>query len=143
MIIAIDFDGTIADHRYPDLGSPVPGAIDWMQRWVNAGAKIILWTMRSDGNDGPTLTGAVEYLHRQGVELWSINDNPDQHTWTDSPKALANLYIDDRAFGCPLRENPRAGGAPIVDWAKVGPAVWQQLNKRSWDGVRKRRQGTW
>ena len=124
MIIAIDFDGTIVDHRYPGLGLPVPGAIDWMKRFVNAGAKIILWTMRSDGKDGPTLTAAVEYLQRQGVELWSINGNPEQLDWTDSPKAYADLYIDDRSFGCPRRENPRAGGSPFVDWEEVGPAVW-------------------
>jgi len=46
MIIAIDFDGTIVDHRYPDVGEPCPGSFEWMRKFQAAGAKLILWTMR-------------------------------------------------------------------------------------------------
>ena len=49
MFIAIDFDGTIVDHRFPEIGKPVPGAFEWMKKFKEAGAKLILWTMRSDG----------------------------------------------------------------------------------------------
>ena len=56
MFIAVDFDGTIAEHDYPDIGLAVPGAFKWMREWQDAGAKLMLWTMRSDTEgDGPTL----------------------------------------------------------------------------------------
>nr|WP_082839948.1 hypothetical protein [Gemmata sp. SH-PL17]AMV25538.1 hypothetical protein VT84_14160 [Gemmata sp. SH-PL17] len=134
MIIAIDFDGTIAEHEFPDIGAPVPGAFEWMKRWQDAGAKLILWTMRSDGRsadgsreNGPVLTEAVEFCRRNGVEFYGVNGNPGQASWTQSPKAYAHVYVDDAAFGCPLRESRKAGNRPMVDWSVVGPAIHAML----------------
>lgn len=125
MIIAIDFDGTITDHRYPDLGRPVPGAFEWMKRFQAAGATLILWTMRSDGPDGPLLTEADDFCRENGVIFKHVNENPQ--AWTTSPKVLAHAYIDDSAIGCPLKENPRMCGRPIVDWDIVGPLVMAMI----------------
>lgn len=125
MYIAVDFDGTIADHRYPDIGKAVPGAFHWLTRWQEAGAGLILWTMRSDGPDGPTLTEAIEFCMSHGIKFDHVNEHPV--TWTTSAKAYAHIYIDDAAFGCPLRENPRMGGRPFVDWDVVGPAVLSRI----------------
>lgn len=130
MIICVDFDGTIVDHKFPELGEPVPGAFQWLRKFQEAGVKLILWTMRSDGSQsGPVLTDAVELCRKNGVEFFGINANPNQGTWTTSPKAYAHVYIDDAAYGCPLRQNPRMGGRPFVDWDKVGPAIMNQLNE--------------
>jgi len=127
-VIAVDFDGTIVDHCYPWIGEPVPGAFLWLKKFQQAGAKLILWTMRSDNdNDGPTLTDAVEFCESQGIEFLGVNENPTQGSWTTSPKAYANLYIDDAAFGVPLRDNPRMGGRDFVDWGKVGPMVMKLI----------------
>lgn len=127
-VIAIDFDGTLAEHRYPDIGAEVPGAFAWLRQYQAAGVKLILWTMRSDGpRQGPTLTDAVKWCRKRGVEFWGVNSNPEQHGWTTSPKAYAPLYIDDAAFGCPLRGSARAGGRDMVDWDVVGPAVAEML----------------
>lgn len=125
MYIAIDFDGTIVDHRFPDVGKPVPGAFSWMKEFQELGAKLILWTMRSDGaGDGlNTLSDSVMFCRKNGVEFYGINENPSQKTWSNSPKAYAHVYIDDMAAGCPLKENPRSGGRPYVDWSIVGPQV--------------------
>lgn len=130
-IIAVDFDGTIVDHQYPDVGREVPGAIHWLKQFQKAGAKLILWTMRSDGRpDGSTpLADAVQFCHEHGIEFWGVNTNPGQESWTGSPKAYAHLYIDDAAFGCPLIENPRMGGRPYVNWAEIGPTVFMWLEK--------------
>ena len=132
--IAIDFDGTIVDHRFPDIGDPVPGAIHWMKEFQELGATLYLWTMRSDGQengDGEVLTAAVEYCRKAGIEFVAVNDNPAQKSWTGSPKLYANLYIDDAAYGCPLRANPRSGGRPFVDWEIVGPAVAEMIRNHS------------
>jgi hypothetical protein len=125
MVIAVDFDGTIADHVFPEVGKPVPGAFEWMKRLQEAGAKLILWTMRNDDRaDGAKpLSDAVEFCRKNGIEFYCVNCNPEQHIWTRSPKCEAHLYIDDAAFGCPVIENPRKGGRPMVNWEIVGPAV--------------------
>ena len=124
--IAVDFDGTIVDHRFPDIGSPVPGALEWLRAFKEAGATLILWTMRSDGQEsGDVLTQAVEFCRSNGVEFDFANEHPQD--WTTSPKAYAHVYIDDAAFGCPLRKNPRCGGRPFVDWDVVGPSVMEMI----------------
>jgi hypothetical protein len=130
MIIAIDFDGTIVDHVFPDIGKPVPGAFEWMKQFQEAGAKLILFTMRSDGEVyGNVLTQAVEFCRSNGIEFFGINKNPEQNSWTDSPKAYAHIYIDDAAFGCPLKENPRMSGRSYVDWDIVGKEVLKIIQK--------------
>lgn len=130
MKIAIDFDGTIVDHRFPRIGSVVPGSIYWIKQFQAHGAKVILYTMRSDGlPDGNFLTDAVDFCRDNGIYFFGINMDPEQGGWTSSNKCYANLYIDDAAFGCPLRENPRMGGSPMVDWDIVGPQVVEKINK--------------
>jgi len=123
MYICIDFDGTVVDHRYPYVGDPVPQAVDWLRRWVELGAKLILFTMRSDDAEGEEyLRDAVQYFEKNNIELFGINRNPDQDSWTKSPKAYGQIYIDDAAFGCPLTSIPNFN-RPCVDWRQVGPAV--------------------
>lgn len=133
MIVCVDFDGTIVDHCFPEMGEPVPGAIKWLKRLNAYGVKIILFTMRSDSDMFKTaLTDAVEYLEQNGVVLFAVNKNPNQTSWTTSPKAYANLYIDDSAFGCPLIQ-PKGFKRPCVDWSKVGPQVEHMFLSRHWD----------
>ena len=129
MYICIDFDGTIVDHRFPEIGPPVPGALDWMKKFQEAGAKLILFTMRSDtGRGGNSLTRAVRYLEENGIKLYGVNKNPSQVVWTSSPKAYGQLYIDDAAFGCPLIQ-PEDFKRPCVDWDIVGPAVVKKIEE--------------
>ena len=128
MYICIDFDGTIVDHRFPDIGSPVPGALEWMKKFQEAGAKLILFTMRSDGGQlGDVLSIAVNYLEKNGISLYGVNKNPTQIHWTNSPKAYGQIYIDDSAFGCPLFQ-PDGFQRPCVDWEVVGPGVLEKLD---------------
>lgn len=121
-IIAVDFDGTIVEHKYPKIGDPVPYAIASLRRFVKAGAKLILWTMRG----GERLAEAVAYCEKAGIEFWSINSNPEQTAWTDSPKCYAHIYIDDAAMGCPLIAHP-SGDSMVVDWKKVSAIVMKHL----------------
>lgn len=115
MYIAIDFDGTIVEHEYPDIGGRNPGALETMRDLIAQGHKLILFTMRS----GYPLQDAVKYLKANGIELYGINENPDQQSWTRSPKAYANLYIDDAALGCPLRDSLKGLDRQMVDWKEV------------------------
>lgn len=118
MIIAIDFDGTCVTHDYPNVGKNI-GAGEVLKKLVENGHRLILWTMRS----GKELQDAVDWFYAQGFpsgwELYGINTNPDQHIWTSSPKAYAQLYIDDAALGCPLIYDETVSHRPFVDWDAV------------------------
>lgn len=122
MIVAVDFDGTLVEHMYPQIGAEVEEAFDWLKRFHEAGVRLILWTMRSQR----TLFDAVDYCEERGVEFWGININPEQKSWSTSPKAYAHLYIDDAAVGVPLKV--RAGSRrATVDWTLAGPMMWEAL----------------
>jgi hypothetical protein len=131
MYMCVDFDGTVVDHRYPDIGEPVPGAINWLQRLQRNGAKIILFTMRSNRPGGlDLLRDAVLYMESNGIKLFGVNRNPDQDSWTSSPKVYGDVYVDDAAFGCPLIQ-VKGFARSCVDWKKVGPQLEHMLLSRS------------
>lgn len=113
MIIAVDFDGTCVTHEYPKVGRFI-GAEPVLKELVDAGHKLILWTMRSD----EPLFDAVQWFAEREIPLFGVNSNPEQSTWTKSPKAYAQLYIDDAALGIPLCEGLN-GERPFVNWEKV------------------------
>ena len=114
MKIAIDFDGTCVDHRYPDIGPDVPGAVETMKRLKIDGHQLYLFTMRS----GKELEDAVMWLVDKGIILSGVQNDPGQINWTDSPKCYAELYIDDLAYGCPLIR-PEGFEKECVDWSGV------------------------
>lgn len=58
------------------------------------------------------------WFETNGIEVWSYNLNPEQSSWSESPKCYAHLYIDDAALGCPLIY-PESGDRPYVDWQQV------------------------
>ena len=125
MIIAVDFDGTCVEHEYPTIGENVPGAVSVLRALVANGHQIILWTMRDEGY----LRDAEYWFECHGIPLFGVNRNPEQH-WSASPKAYANLYIDDAAVGCPLMPG-RVGDRPMVDWALLLPI----LDARAWGEI--------
>lgn len=132
-IIAVDFDGTITLHEFPKIGPACPGVFKWLKEFQRLGARLILWTMRSDGpdEDRRVLSEAVAFCKENGVEFWGVNSNPQQHSWTCSSKQYAHLYIDDAAFGCPLVKPEESYRRPYVDWDVVGPAVVEYI--KAWN----------
>ncbi len=119
MVIAIDFDGTLCEHAFPDIGQEVPGAFNVLKELQDIGHTLILWTMRSDGGrHGPVLTDAIAWCKARGIEFNSVNVNPGQVSWTASPKAYAAIYIDDAALGCPLRPAFKTE-RPMACWTKI------------------------
>ena len=106
MIIAVDFDGTIVEHRYPAIGPELPFAIDTLKYLCAQRHKLILWTVR----EGELLDEAVAYCRRRGLEFYAVNKNYPEEKPTHegySRKLQADLFIDDRNLG----------GLP--DWGKI------------------------
>lgn len=130
LFIAIDFDGTVVSHEFPKVGNDI-GAVSALKALVAKGHKLILFTMRSDkkkveskdynihSKGGKYLTDAVNWFKKNDIPLYGIQSNPTQSKWTDSPKAYAQVYIDDAALGCPLKHDAAISKRPFVDWEKV------------------------
>jgi hypothetical protein len=97
MIIAVDFDGTIVEQDYPNIGREIPFAIIALRKLMEQGHRLILWTCRS----GKELNDAIEFCKSKGVEFYAVNENYpgepcDENT---SRKIKADLFIDDKNYG--------------------------------------------
>lgn len=97
LTIAVDFDGTIVEHKYPRIGIELPFATDTLKALAQKGHRLILWTYRS----GKELDEAVEFCRDKGLEFYAVNKSYPEEKMNDkiSRKILADLYIDDRNFG--------------------------------------------
>ena len=99
MTIAVDFDGTIVEHRYPEIGPEIPFATDTLKMLIKEQHKLILWSVR----EGKLLDDAVEWCRQRGVEFYAINrDYPEESLENNthfSRKLKADLFIDDRNIG--------------------------------------------
>ena len=110
MKIAVDFDGTIVEHKYPQIGKEQLFAFETIKQLIKQKHQVILWTYRA----GRELDEALEYCRENGVEFFAVNKNyPEEHyDGSISRKIDADVYIDDRNIG----------GFP--GWS----AIWQILN---------------
>lgn len=108
--IAVDFDGTIVEHQYPEIGKEIIFAIDTLKKLQELGCQIILWTYRS----GKELEEAVEYCRKNDLEFYAVNKNYPEEVFdeTISRKINADVFIDDKNLG------------GIPDWG----LIWQMLD---------------
>lgn len=114
MVIAVDFDGTIVEHKYPAIGRELPFATETLRMLIRDRHKLILWSVR----EGALLDEAVEWCRERGVEFYAVNrDYPEERREheTFSRKLKADLFIDDRNIG----------GLP--DWG----TIYQMVRERS------------
>jgi len=97
MKIAVDFDGTIVEHKYPKIGKVMPFAFPALIELQKLGHQLILWTYRS----GKELDAAVEFCRKNGLEFYAVNKNYPDEVFDDSisRKIYADVYIDDRNIG--------------------------------------------
>ncbi len=96
--IAIDFDGTIVEHKYPEIGKEILFAFETIKALQKQKHLLILWTYRS----GKELDEAVEYCRQNGVEFYAVNASyPEEEFDEDfaSRKIDADIFIDDRNIG--------------------------------------------
>ncbi len=110
MKIAVDFDGTIVEHKYPAIGKELLFAFETLRELQKKNHQLILWTFRH----GKELDEAIEYCLERGIEFYAVNQNypEEEYDGSVSRKIDADIYIDDRNLG----------GFP--GWS----AVWQMLH---------------
>ena len=99
MRIAVDFDGTIVENRYPDIGRERAFSVLVLKKLIAEGNEVILWTSRS----GIFLNYAVEWCNSNGLTFYAVNSNQrnccNPHQFHGSRKIRADIYIDDRNLG--------------------------------------------
>lgn len=99
MTIAVDFDGTIVEHRYPKIGKEIPFATQTLRMLIADRHKLILWSVR----EGKLLEEAVEWCRERGIEFYAVNkDFPEEDLEKNqhfSRKLKADIWIDDRNIG--------------------------------------------
>lgn len=118
MVIGLDFDGTVVEHQYPEIGKEI-GAVPVLRALQEKGHQFILYTMRDNHSCGRNcLKEAADWFAKHKINLIGVNCNPWQKTWTDSTKVYAPLYIDDAALGAPLKQEGQFG-RPYIDWVAV------------------------
>lgn len=118
MNIAVDFDGTIVEHRYPAIGKEIPFAIETLKRLSDEGHRLILWSVR----EGDPLDEAVKWCEERGLRFYAVNRNFDEDSDYESRannaafsrKLKVQLFIDDR----------NVGGLP--DWG----VIYQLIHRR-------------
>lgn len=94
LTIAVDFDGTLVENRYPEIGKPMLFAFESLQKLQQEGHQIILWTYRC----GSKLQEAVDFCESKGIRFYAVNKSYPEEVYDEkiSRKILADLFIDDR-----------------------------------------------
>lgn len=100
MTIAIDFDGTVVEHRYPEIGREIPFATETLKMLIADHHKLILWSVR----EGELLDEAVNWCRERGVEFYAVNRDYPEENGTEnnnhfSRKLKVDMFIDDRNIG--------------------------------------------
>jgi len=96
-VLAIDFDGTIVDNKYPAIGKPKLFAFETLKKLQEKGFVLILWTYRS----GRSLQESVEFCRQEGIEFYAVNKSYPEEDYSEdiSRKINADFFIDDRNVG--------------------------------------------
>lgn len=105
IIYAVDFDGTLCESNFPEIGEPNKTLISRLIKRKNKGHKIILWTCRV----GERLREAVDWCKQFGLEFDAVNENLPEIVaeWGgESRKIFADVYIDDKAVNKPVYNVP-------------------------------------
>lgn len=112
--IAVDFDETIVEDRYPKIGPEVMFATDTLRMLIEAHHQLILWTKCAKVS---LLKEAVDWCHERGVDFWAINSDYPEEKPPDkyfTRKIKADYFIDDRNIG----------GLP--DWGQIYAIIQQR-----------------
>lgn len=107
--IILDFDGTVVEHKYPEMGVPVPHALRVVERLQKAGHKIVLSTYRANLNNG-SLQQAIDYIHNNPDHKIVLDEilQEKHHIYEYAPDTWNKkdpdqiICIDDSGYDHPL-----------------------------------------
>lgn len=120
MKIYLDFDGTIVESDYPNIGKYNTGCFDVIKKLQNAGHIIVLNSYRCEANNG-TFDDAMNFLNNPLNNLKSItefNENKIIPPEFNLQSFIQNkiIFIDDLCKGTPLKIATNKTDTTIVDF---------------------------
>lgn len=139
MNIYLDFDGTIVEHDYPQIGKLNPNSLEVIKKLQDAGHTIILNTMRVEFDDD-SMREALDYIN-QNESIKGINISLQTELKIYPPqwnldKIKDAIYIDDIAVNIPLIKAPTVGGF-MVDWLEIEKQLKQKgILEKDYDTVK-------
>lgn len=94
MIIAVDFDGTLCTHAFPEIGHINQAVFDGVVKLKKDGHRVILWTCREEVH----LKKAVDWCEINGLLFDAVNENIPENKGLPfaTRKIYADKYLDDR-----------------------------------------------
>jgi hypothetical protein len=100
-VLAIDFDGTICEESFPEVGKLKEDADVYINMLYDEGYHIVINTCRSGKYEGM----AHEFLKKIGIKYHYLNNNMPyliEEYGQDCRKISADVYIDNKnLFGVP------------------------------------------
>lgn len=124
-VVAVDMDSTIWTEDYPNVGKPFPYAIETINKMLEVGYEVVLWTARG----GDNLWDCVHELNRLGLNtkhgMFKVNEHATYNTdrfEVQSPKVNCSVLLDDRAYGAP-------------DYSKHWHVLYQEFIGENYDGL--------
>lgn len=91
----IDFDGTICEFNYPQMGPPIQGAREFLHQLHDRGLDIVIWSSRMSSQFRTkqeleeTAKMIANWMRRNGMPF-------DEIDMGEVGKRLALVYVDDR-----------------------------------------------
>lgn len=117
MVIAVDFDGTIVEDCYPEIGEPKIFAFETLIEIQKNNHQLILWTTRT----GERLEEAVAFCKKNGVEFYAVNASYPEEKFenTASRKINCEVFVSEKNIG----------GMP--GWGEA----WQEIKEMTEQGI--------
>lgn len=115
LTLAIDFDNTIVEEEYPNIGPLRKDAKKYINKLYAEGHYIIINTCRA----GQEELEAGHHLYQKGIHFHAINQNQPGRILRfhgDCRKISADFYIDDKNIG----------GLP--EWKEIYELIQQKVN---------------
>ena len=113
MVIAIDFDGTIVEDAYPEIGDPKIFAFETLKEMQKEHNQLILWTSR----EGDELEEAVDFCRKNGVQFYAVNNSYPEEKYDEniSRKINCEVFVSHKNIG------------GLMGWGET----WQEIKKIS------------
>jgi len=109
LIVAVDFDGTIVEESFPEIGQLKPKVLDVVNTLHELGVRWIIWTCRGnvpDPNNGRVYVNEMkEFLDKLKFPYEKINENVDGMDFVTSRKIYYDYLIDDKLLNGEINWN--------------------------------------
>lgn len=131
VVLAIDFDGTIAVQDYPRIGILIEEAKEVINSLYDSGEYIIIiWSCRDEKEE----LEMIKFLNENDIRYHYINENCEEfiqlrksyNMEVPKRKIYYDILVDDRAL---LSQSVKKDFPPYMDWMEIKWRIEEQAEK--------------